>query len=1178
MNNVHGVQNNIDSRSKTCEESDALYSALMNLYDDVVDDTDKNLIKHVLDNIVVENNRIVVPALWDESVIHKLPNNFWLANNILHSLRKKLAHHQLEQYDSVIAQQLRDGVLVQSEPVSHLKNSSKVSFIAHNAVFKPNAESTKCRVVLLSNLCQKGAGDNLSHNQVSLPGPQLNNKIVTTCTLYRFNMYLLVYDIEKAFLQLGLRADDANKLHILWFRDITRGDFELVAYKFNRVPFGLRFSPFLLMISLYYALLVNSDHEDEEVTRMLFNLCYMDNLAFSSSERHLVQKAYETSTRIFEQFSFNLQKIEVNDSQLRDKLALQANPVGTTNLLGLTWNTSTDEICNNPVFLNPTAACKRDILSTINSNYDPLGINVPVMIRAKLFLSKLQSREDLKWDTKLDADFLNEWKNISTQANCGVHLRIPRYIGEYAGAYTLVACTDASKDFIGAVLYLVDNDTGSVRFIMSKNRLVSKAMKTKTIPVLELLAIKFGVQLLLKMNSEMTDAFCPVNITGMRLYSDSMISLQWISSKVKKLNKVEKKGNHINSTLDSIVKTIDNHSMEFCHIEGSCNPADMVTKPVSSKVLAQSNFFSGPNLSKSSQLYVRIPNIDCHANLACVNVVETACPINLEKYSSFSFAVKVYHYCRKFIAALKRKVLNRVSEVPRGVSYATSVEEVIRVSQHEHFSEVFSFFAGESTESVPIITQLNLYVDDKGLIRVKSKMRKLKADHAKYPLLMYKNSNLTLALIRDYHLRMRHAGAYKLLAELNKDFYISSAYSTVKRVLHQCLVCRKFHNRSKKPMQNDYRDFRINPAPFPFRDIALDHMGPFVVKSENGNNVKAYVLIVTCLWSRAVNLLLSPRIDKLSFLMCFQEHIFEYGVPQTIVSDNGSPICSALGDIKTYLNDDEVKGFLNERNIRMLEFTPYPANASFLGGLVENLVKQVKLMINSSIARRCLPYDQFHLFVKECKMLINKRPVACKRLLTDQTSHENFEAITPEVLIYGHEIPALSVIPHLDSELADSFTLEHDPSRDILLEHLKNLREAKKEVEQRYYAEFVSSLRDNSTDRPDRYRQQRPIELAIGDVVTVKQPLCKPYNYPAGIIQEIEHNDVGEIVAVKIRKGNREVIRRHVSDVILIEHCQQELPSVVEAEEETSLSHRPKRHAAVKGGQATTALFDSGLA
>ena len=62
----------------------------------------------------------------------------------------------------------------------------------------------------------------------------------------------------------------------------------------------------------------------------------MDKLAFSSSERHLVQTAHETSTRIFEQFSLNFQKIAVNDSQMRDELALQENLVGTTNLLGLT--------------------------------------------------------------------------------------------------------------------------------------------------------------------------------------------------------------------------------------------------------------------------------------------------------------------------------------------------------------------------------------------------------------------------------------------------------------------------------------------------------------------------------------------------------------------------------------------------------------------------------------------------------------------------------------------------------------------------------------------------------------------------------------------------------------------------------------------------------------------------
>ena len=66
---------------------------------------------------------------------------FWLANNTLLSLRKKFDHRQLAQSDSVIAQILRDGIFVESEPMSHLKNSSKVYFIAHNAVFKPKQKT-----------------------------------------------------------------------------------------------------------------------------------------------------------------------------------------------------------------------------------------------------------------------------------------------------------------------------------------------------------------------------------------------------------------------------------------------------------------------------------------------------------------------------------------------------------------------------------------------------------------------------------------------------------------------------------------------------------------------------------------------------------------------------------------------------------------------------------------------------------------------------------------------------------------------------------------------------------------------------------------------------------------------------------------------------------------------------
>ena len=108
----------------------------------------------------------------------------------------------------------------------------------------------------MSNLCDKRNSSNRFHNQVSLPGCQLNNEMQTAATLYRFNKYLFIYDIDKAFTQMCLKPDDQMKLHFIWFRDLSSGDRTIVTCRFKRVPFGMRFSPYLLMILLYVILIL----------------------------------------------------------------------------------------------------------------------------------------------------------------------------------------------------------------------------------------------------------------------------------------------------------------------------------------------------------------------------------------------------------------------------------------------------------------------------------------------------------------------------------------------------------------------------------------------------------------------------------------------------------------------------------------------------------------------------------------------------------------------------------------------------------------------------------------------------------------------------------------------------------------------------------------------------------
>ena len=127
---------------------------------------------------VSEEGRLILPAVWKKSVIHRLPDNYSLAHNVLKSTYKKQEKQpdKLHQYDMTIKMQLDQGILSEVS-TDALHNNPDISFLAYNAVFKDQNSSTKCRVVFLSNICDKNNKNNLSHNQVSMPGNQLINKL-----------------------------------------------------------------------------------------------------------------------------------------------------------------------------------------------------------------------------------------------------------------------------------------------------------------------------------------------------------------------------------------------------------------------------------------------------------------------------------------------------------------------------------------------------------------------------------------------------------------------------------------------------------------------------------------------------------------------------------------------------------------------------------------------------------------------------------------------------------------------------------------------------------------------------------------------------------------------------------------------------------------------------------------
>ena len=1139
-----------------------------------------------LNNFVLENScinaegRLEMPALWNKALLHRLPDNYNLAYSVLKSVHKKYKTQpeKLKQYDAAIKQQLCDGIIEEVDR-DVISNDPEASYLAHNAVFRENAASTKCRVVFLSNLCDKKNSTNLSHNQVSLPGCQLNNKIQTTATLYRFNKYLLVYDLEKAFVQLCLKENDLKKLHFLWYRDLANGDKTVVSYRFKRVPFGLRFSPYLLMIALYIILIlciVVADHEEFKIRKQLYNLSYMDNLGFSSSDPEEMVRAYTCSNTIFSEFQFNLQQFATNCPEL-DFIG-QGDSV--VKLFGLSWDRTNDTYSVNKPCLNPEANTKRKVLQSLNSIFDPLGMVLPTLIRAKLFLHKLQSNMDVNWDAKLSNDLVKEWKTIAKQVNSSANLCVPRYVGDYSDPYNLIVFTDASKDSYGCVVYLQNCVTNKVEFCLAKNRLVPQS-SNKTIPVLELLALGFGVEVVKNLKSELTNAFCPVNIIGVKVFTDSTIALNWLTSKSTKFLKIERKGLIVNNSLDKIMKLTEQCPMSFCHIEGSYNPADFVTRGTSAKLLSKSNYFHSPLDRLNADPVCVIPEaigitvesfVTEQALFAPVN-----CVVPVTRYSSFRKLCRVVHYVRKFVSKIKLRLKQRNDPgADENLLYTDTVKYVIRCAQYVHYGPVFEYFQNPSLKPPPVVTQLNLTVVD-GLIRVKGKCAKLNNFRERFPILLHKKCDFTAMLILDYHHVLSHAGVYKLLAVLRREFWIPAAYMTCKRLINKCVICKRLHGRPVLINQNDYKDYRINPSKVPFRDIALDHIGPFYIRNDKDEKTKIYLLIITCLFTRAINLIICRHLSNECLLEALQIHIYEFGIPQFILSDNGSSIVSSIKSMQEFLKDTDVSNFLSERSIKPLVFAPYPSNASYLGGVVESLVKQVKHIMSTSLGRSVLSFDKFFVLMNECKMLVNKRPIALKNSVTDNSTDFSVSPLTPEVLLRGYDVPSILVVPHIHGEDArDNYDPTTPQTEAQLFEAFNDLRRVRNKLNSVYASEFLDSLRYQSVNFPGRYTCKLHRSLAPGDLVCIKSKMAKPFDYPCAVVLEVEKNDLDEVVHVSVRKANRVVVRRHVSDLVFLQSGAEYKEDNVVNSVPKNTRDVPKRRAATDCESRISKLRDSG--
>ena len=120
-----------------------------------------------------------------------------------------------EIYDQVIQEQLAEEVV--RRVTEEVNFGQQEFYLLHKAVISENAESTKLRIVYDASTRENSRSFSL--NECLETGPALQNLLWSVLIRTRFKPVALCGGLQKAFLQITIKAADFDALRFHWIKE-----------------------------------------------------------------------------------------------------------------------------------------------------------------------------------------------------------------------------------------------------------------------------------------------------------------------------------------------------------------------------------------------------------------------------------------------------------------------------------------------------------------------------------------------------------------------------------------------------------------------------------------------------------------------------------------------------------------------------------------------------------------------------------------------------------------------------------------------------------------------------------------------------------------------------------------------------------------------------------------------
>ncbi|UYV65562.1 hypothetical protein LAZ67_3004702 [Cordylochernes scorpioides] len=1008
-----------------------------------------------------KDGRYVVPLPWIEG--HPpLPTNEIAAHKRLVSTTRKLkTSSKYGEYDYLFREWKREGLI---ENVNKARPTEIVHYLPHRPVYKESA-STPVRPVFDAS-CKVDRHPSL--NDCLWTGSNCVKKIMELLMRFREKRIGFTADIRRAFQTIEVREEDRDAMRFLWWQNQCKNQVQV--YRHTRVMFGATCSPFILGTVLEYHL-THVNIEDSRIAEKLLNSFYIDNSVGSedSLESYLAFK--EKSIQLLRDAKMDLRMWQSNAEEF------QHDTEAITMILGVRWDRRRDLLSIDTGKIDlPSEVTKRTILSTVQRIFDPFGILGPALMPMKSLLQRTWIQK-IKWDTPIigaEKRSFEDWcKNVPLLAQ----LKFPRAMIKDEidkRSWSLHLFTDASRTAYSAVVFLrVENEEIQVSFMSAKTRvtpmkreILKKNKKTGesemivkeiSIPRLELIACLIGSRLLSTVKRSL-------NITDIKefYWTDSTAVLAWIKRE-EIWNTFE--GNRIREIREL---TFPNN---WRHIQGTKNPADLP-----SRGCLCLNFYNLNEMIGEIQ-------VDKERKKSSVEMIQDSVLINFNviqevRYDyTYSQYVRIMGWILRFIYNLRNNGKHFGRLLPEEVKMAEL--QLIRGVQVETFSDPDSLRGYQIKRS------------EDGILRVKTRLTfREDLEDYKSPILLPRKHPLVKKLIEEYHLKFCHAGVLFLMNELREKYWILQSRIAVKRVVRQCVTCRRLTAKSVITEEVPLPKERIMTTNV-FEIIGVDLTGPLYLKGQ----AKVWIVIYTCSVYRAVHLDLVNSLSTKTFIQSLERFIRIYGRPTMIFSDNGRNFVGT----DNFFQQIDWKTLQESDCVRPIKWRFNPPFAAWWGGWWERLIRSMKNLLKRTLGKATLRKEQLAKMLEEVQSIMNGRP-----LTYVSEEMEDPQPLTPAMFL-RHK----GNIKFPEGDLTEKDRLQFSYAwRKSLEQELKN----------RFRSEYLSHLINKNKGKNSH-------NLRIGDIVVIGSDLRKRTEWPLGRIIELYPGKDGIVRVAKLKTGDGIIIR-----------------------------------------------------